>query len=678
MTQTETPARAAELPLVLRATGWLAALALAGVLIGLVVGGGAQPLLLGDPGPELRWGLPLTKLILNLSMAVTVGTLVFGSYALSPGEWPPLRRLTASAAVIWALAALVHFVGTYVSVSGASLSFGPAFGEGMLLFATQIELGRGLALNLIGAALLTLLVLWTNSQLGLLIAAALSLAALYPLAEIGHAASEADHSLAVNSLLLHLAAISVWLGGLVAVYVAAQASRRAATEGDRAAVLVARYSTLALFAYALVAVSGFASGYLRLNAPAELISTGYGQLLLAKLALLLTLGAFGARYRLALVGRLAGTAKQGGTVKQPGNQFWRLVTLELGLLGLAIGLATALGRTPLPEATGEFVPLTPAQILTGNPLPPELTPIAWLTVYKPDVLWLSISFGAIALYLFGVWRLRQRGDHWPLGRTLSWVVGLLTLAYVTSGAPAAYSEYLFSAHMIGHMLLSMMVPVLLVPGAPVTLISRAAVVRKDGSRGLREWVLWAVHTPYAAVISHPLFAAFNFAMSLVLFYYTPLFRWAVSDHLGHQWMLVHFLITGYLFVQALVGVDPVPHRIGFPLKLMLLIGTMAFHAFFGLSLMAERSLLLADWYGAMGRTWGVSPLLDQQEGGAIAWGIGELPTIVLTLIVVFQWSRSDKRERRRLDRASDRAGNKDLTDYNEMLARLSKIDETRK
>jgi putative copper resistance protein D len=167
-------------------------------------------------------------------------------------------------------------------------------------------------------------------------------------------------------------------------------------------------------------------------------------------------------------------------------------------------------------------------------------------------------------------------------------------------------------------------------------------------------------------------------MSLVLFYYTSLFRWAVSDHLGHQWMLVHFLITGYLFVQALVGVDPVPHRIGFPLKLMLLIGTMAFHAFFGLSLMAERSLLLADWYGAMGRTWGVSPLLDQQEGGAIAWGIGELPTIVLTLIVVFQWSRSDKRERRRLDRASDRAGNKDLTDYNEMLARLSKIDETRK
>jgi len=196
MTQTETPARAAGLPLVLRATGWLATLALVGVLIGLVVGGGAQPLLLGDPGPELRWGLPLTKLILNMSLAITVGTLVFGSYALSTIEWPPLRRLAAAAAAIWTLAALVYFVGTYVSVSGASLSFGPEFGEGMLLFATQIELGQGLALNLIGAALLTLLVLWVSSQLGLLIAAALSLAALYPLAEIGHAASEWSASLA--------------------------------------------------------------------------------------------------------------------------------------------------------------------------------------------------------------------------------------------------------------------------------------------------------------------------------------------------------------------------------------------------------------------------------------------------------------------------------------------------
>jgi putative copper resistance protein D len=254
---------------------------------------------------------------------------------------------------------------------------------------------------------------------------------------------------------------------------------------------------------------------------------------------------------------------------------------------------------------------------------------------------------------------------------------MATLVYVTNGAPNVYQDYLFSTHMVAHMILSMAIPVMLVPGAPVTLLSRAVAPRKDGSWGPREWVLWAVHTPYAAVISHPIFAGVNFALSLVLFYYTPLFRFSIEQHLGHQWMLVHFLITGYLFVQALIGVDPQPHKHSYPLKLMLLIGTMAFHAFFGLSLMSDKSLLLADWFGSMGRTWGEAPLADQAIGGAFAWGVGEIPTIIITIIVAVQWSRSDDKERRRLDRASDRSGNQDINDYNEMLKKLSQTKESR-
>ena len=157
----------------------------------------------------------------------------------------------------------------------------------------------------------------------------------------------------------------------------------------------------------------------------------------------------------------------------------------------------------------------------------------------------------------------------------------------------------------------------------------------------------------------------------MLFYYTPLFRWSTEEHLGHQWMIVHFLITGYLFVQSLMGTDPLPHKTGFPLKLMLLIGTMAFHAFFGLGLMGEKTLLVADWFGSMGRTWGDDPLTDQSMGGAFAWGVGEIPTIIITMIVVWQWSRSDVRERKRLDRASDRSGNQDLEDYNAMLEKIN-------
>jgi putative copper resistance protein D len=151
----------------------------------------------------------------------------------------------------------------------------------------------------------------------------------------------------------------------------------------------------------------------------------------------------------------------------------------------------------------------------------------------------------------------------------------------------------------------------------------------------------------------------------------------MREHIGHEWMIVHFLITGYLFVQSLIGADPGPKLASHPIRLMVLLLTLTFHAFFGLGIMQGESLLLSDWFGAMGRTWGLTPIEDQQIGGAIAWGIGELPSAVLTIIVSRQWFSADKREQRRTDRASDRMGNKDIEDYNAMLAKLAGRKEER-
>ena len=639
----------------LQAIAVVLAAGLMSVVVGLVIAGGADPLQFSDPGPVVRWGGPFAKLVMNFAMATTVGSLVLSAFAGNLEERSKFSRVSSGAAALWAGAAAVNFVMTYLSVSGSAISYGSAFSDGLWLFATQIELGTLLVWNLGFAFLLSLSTLAFNGRRMNAVNAAIAIAGLYPLAASGHASGDAGHALAVNSLLMHLVGISIWVGGLIALY--------AVFKGDnqRTAVLVSRYSTLAFVAFIMVAVSGVTSGIIRLYEPADLFSS-YGLLLMLKAALLVVLGLFGARHRLGLVKKLA----------ERSVSFWRLAIFELGVMGLAVGMGTALARTQTPLDAAEFVPLTPAEILTGDKLPPELTDLAWVMVWDIDVLWMSVCLGAIALYLYGVSVLRKRGDKWPVVRTISFVSGMLVLLYVTNGAMNAYQEYLFSVHMVGHMVLSMMVPVLLVPGAPVTLLSRAQAPRKDGSWGMREWVLWAVHTPFAWFVSHPLFAGLNFALSLVMFYYTPLFRWATEEHLGHQWMLIHFLITGYLFVQSLMGVDPQPHRTGYPIKLMLLIGTMAFHAFFGLGLMNERSLLLADWFGAMGRTWGDDPLADQAIGGAFAWGVGEIPTIVIALIVVTQWSRSDDRERKRLDRASDRSGNRDLEDYNQMLDSLSK------
>ena len=435
---------------VLRSIAIVSFAALIAIVAGLLIGGATAPLALADPGPFVRWGQPISKLILNLSMAVSVGSLVLSAFAANSEERRLLQPVSSWAASLWLGSSATYFILTYLNVSGSTISYGPLFSEGLWLFATQIELGTLLAINLGIALLLSLTTIAFQGQRMGAVNAAIALAGLYPLAESGHASSDAGHALAVNSMLLHLVGVTIWVGGLVALFALFRT-------GERASVLVSRYSTLALLSFVLVASSGMVSGFIRLYQPSDLL-TPYGLLLMGKASLLIVLGVMGVRYRAGLVEK----------VKQKASAFWSLVAFELFVMGAAMGLGTALAATPLPENPNEFAPLTPAEILTGDPLPPELTPMGWLTVWDVDLLWLAVSVLGIVVYLYGVIRLRARGDSWPIGRTVSWILGMLVLLYVTNGAPNAYQEFLFSMHMVGHMMLSMLVPVLLVPGAPVT------------------------------------------------------------------------------------------------------------------------------------------------------------------------------------------------------------------
>ena len=220
-------------------------------------------------------------------------------------------------------------------------------------------------------------------------------------------------------------------------------------------------------------------------------------------------------------------------------------------------------------------------------------------------MWILVCAFGLFFYLAGVWRLRKRGDRWPWYRTALWVAGILVLFYITNGGVNVYEKYLFSAHMLAHMALAMLVPLLLVPSAPITLALRAVRKRTDGSRGVREWIMLVVHSRVFAVLANPIVAAALFAGSLWVFYFTPLFDWATTNHVGHQWMIVHFLGTGYLFVQSMIGVDPSP-RAPYPLRLLILLATMAFHAFFGLALSPAAGCCwptgTARWAGARTRS----------------------------------------------------------------------------
>ena len=180
--------------------------------------------------------------------------------------------------------------------------------------------------------------------------------------------------------------------------------------------------------------------------------------MLVKVAALGALGFFGLAQRRFLIGKMQ-LAGNGGK-----RYFWWLVVAELGFMGLASGVATALARTatPVPQVK---ITATPAFILTGEALPPELTLSRYFTEWRFDLLWVLVIAFLAFFYLAGVWRLRRRGDRWPVHRTILWLAGLALLFYSTNGGVNVYEKYLFSVHMFMHMMLTMMVPVLLVPGS---------------------------------------------------------------------------------------------------------------------------------------------------------------------------------------------------------------------
>ncbi|MBI5162130.1 MAG: bifunctional copper resistance protein CopD/cytochrome c oxidase assembly protein [Micrococcales bacterium] len=636
----------------------IVAAAAASLAAALLFGGAVTAPLVLDPGALARWGVPAAKLVVDLAVGVVLGALLLALTALSPErpEYPRALDVAAAAGGVWAIGSAASAFFTYWSLANRLPD--PATGGSDLgAYLTTGGLGQAWLVMTVAGAAITVLCLALRNRVALLLIAAIALAALARLSNEGHSGDSSTHDIAATAIWLHILFAGVWLGGLVTVVILRP------TLGDgRIAVVLRRYSSIAAIAFVVVAISGYASAAIRLGQLPALL-TPYGVLVLVKIAALLALGLFGAAQRRAMIRRIGSGA--GSRV------FWVMVGAELGFMGIASGVAAALASTATPvldEGTSDLATPTPAQVLTDRPLPPELTPAGWITAWYPDLLWLVLVLFGTFFYLAGVWRLRRRGDRWPVGRTVSWLAGMLLLLWSTNGMPNLYQEYLFSVHMTAHMLLSMAVPILLVLGAPVTLSARAIRARDDGSRGPREWILWAVHTPVANVLTNPLVAAGLFAISLWGFYYTPLFRWAVTDHLGHVWMTFHFLITGYLFVQALIGIDPVRSRPPYPLRLVLLLAVMALHAFFGLTIISSEGLFLADWYGAMGRTWGPTPLADQQAAGGIAWSIGEIPTLALAIAVAILWSRSDDREAKRRDRKADRDGDAELAEYNRMLA----------
>jgi cytochrome c oxidase assembly factor CtaG/putative copper export protein len=650
-----------------------------------------------DPGAMVRWGLPVSKAIHNVSLATVIGGLIFAAGILPPTidrhrsrsrsqeddapEHPAFTRalaIAAAAGVAWTLSSIAVLVLTYADVAGQSVSGDAEFTRALVFFMTDIPTGRAWLAVTIIAAVVTTALFGVRSLTALALTLVLALIGLVPTALIGHSASSSDHEGAISSLGMHLVGVSVWVGGIVVLALLSGllsgprggATTQAAVGGttDITEPTLRRFSALAGFAFVLVLASGIINSTVRISSWGDLFGSAYGQLIVAKTAATFVLGGIGFMHRQWVIPQL----NRKGTSSR--RVLWQLILMELLIMGATSGIAVALGRSSPPEPTSYAPDASPAFILTGYELPPELTSERWLTEWRLDWIWVAVAAFGLAAYFLGVAKVRARGDRWPIFRTLPWVIGMLVLTYITSGPPAVYGRVLFSAHMVDHMALTMVAPLFLVLGAPVTLALRALPARTDGSRGLREWLLLFVHSKFSQLVTHPLFAAANFAGSIVLFYYSDAFGFAMREHVGHELMILHFALTGYIFVLTMIGTDPLPRRAPYPLRLLLLLATMGFHAFFGVAIMGGTGLLAADYFGNLGREWGPSALADQQLGGAVAWGIGEVPTLLVAIGVAIMWSRSDERETRRTDRAADRNNDADLTAYNDMFAKLAERD----
>ncbi|QGN50954.1 cytochrome-c oxidase [Micromonospora sp. WMMC415] len=635
--------------------------ALGVLLTGLRAGGALVAAIPGlpDPGPVTTWALPVVRLLADGLGTVTVG-LAFTAAFLLPGDGPSLSaygwlllRRAGLAAAGWAAAALVMVVLTVSDLLGVPVDrLGAAT---VVSFATSISQGQALLLQA-GLASAVAVLARVGVSRGLAAAGALvALVAVVPPAFTGHAAGAGDHQIAVSSLVLHVMAAALWVGCLVALLMVRRGRHLADAAG--------RYSRLALGCFVAVAVSGTVNAAVRLGGLEELWRSRYGWLVLGKLAALAVLGVLGAAHRARALPALRAGRR---------GSFTRLAAGEVVVFAATLGLAVALSRSPTP-VTEDPVAADPVTEVLGFPMPAAPTAGRLLGQPLPDLFVLTVVVLGAAGYLAGVRRLHRAGHRWPVVRTASWLAGLAVLGAITGLGVARYAYVLFSVHMVQHMVLSMLVPILLVGGAPITLALRALRRPADPQlRGAREWLLLALHSRPAKLLTHPLVALGIYAGSLFGLYFSDLLGTLMRSHLGHLAMLGHFVLAGYLLFWVLIGVDPGRPRVPHPILVLVHLAAMMAHGFFGLVLMQTTTVIAPDWYLAVHPEWASALLADQKLGAGIAWAFGEIPAAVVMILLVRQWVRADHREQARLDRAADRAEatgeDDDLARYNAFLA----------
>lgn len=302
--------------------------------------------------------------------------------------------------------------------------------------------------------------------------------------------------------------------------------------------------------------------------------------------------------------------------------------------GLVAGIAIAVEGAPATAHGVAEGPPEPAMLLTGWSFEVEV----WLPL-------LLAAWGYLVL-VRSVDRAHPTNPV-PRRRVWSWMAGLGVLLVATQSVIGAYDTTLFTIHMTQHVLLTMIAAPLLLLGAPVTLLLRAASpeVRRDV-------ILPLLHSRPVRWLSHPIVAWTQFAVIMWASHFTALFDAALEDPLIHVLEHVLYLGSALLFWWPVVGVDPAPRRLSHPMRVGYLLVGMPFSSFLGLAIFSATHVLYAH-YATLQREWGQSPLVDQQWAGGIMWAAGDLVFLIAVVLAVGAWLRAEEAEGRRIDSVLD-------------------------
>lgn len=651
---------------VLVAVGVLLSMAVGTGLLVFLGGDGRTGLGLPDPGLFTRAALPAMWALSECAAVVAVGSLLMAAFLAPPqasgyldtGGYVAVRTARI-AALIWALTAALMVPLLAAEVVGRPVTE---------VLDLRLLASMASALSQVGAWALTAgiaLVLtgfcWTALTWGAAVwLFALSIVGLTPVALTGHSSASGAHDIATNSLLYHLVAAALWVGGLIALL--AHLARR----GDHAELACARFSRLALICWIVMAASGVINALV--NVRSDQLLTTYGLLVLGKVAALMVLG-------------VIGWVRRRGTVAAVVERGDRLAILRLGgvealVMFATIGLAAALSQTVPPG--GIAAQSSRTGVLLGYNLagPPTLARL--LLDWRPDLVFGVAALVLAGVYLAGVRRLARRGDAWPIGRTAAWLGGCAVILIATSSGIGRYSMAMFSVHMGVHILMSMVAPILLVLGAPVTLALRALPPTGAANPpGPWEWLQAFTHSWVVRIFTHPLVALGLYVGSFYVMYFTGLYDVAAPSHGAHLAMNAHFLLMGYAYYWLIIGIDPPPHSMSYLGKLVLLLAAMPFHAFFGISLMSSSTVIGGDYYRSLALQFVPDLLADQRAGAAMAWALGEIPMVLVLVALLVQWSRTDAREAHPFDRRAGSDGDAELAAHNALLARLAQRSPAR-